>query len=260
MVFWRNKMNEFNEKEFLEKVEKAAKKGASKAGIKNVLLSLLPILLAIGLLAYFMVPKINAVANIFKVEEDVEGHDLTLENFGIFGYKAVDFQEAVLGDSSKLKKLEVYKQEVSDATTTTEAGLFKLSVFSKNQVITYKGTAIYTVDLSEMKDSDIVLDEENKVVTIYIPHAVQEEINILEKDISYSDVEKGLLAIGDIKMTPQQLSEIQAGARKKMQEKLDEQKVLETADRFAKLSVWELYSPIIKGVSKNYSLEVEFKD
>ena len=253
-------MNEFNEKEFLDKVEKAANKGASKAGIKNVLLSLLPILLAIGLLAYFIVPKINAVANIFKVEEDVEGHDLTLENFGIFGYKAVDFQEAVLGDNSKLKKLEVYKQEVSDATTTTEAGLFKLSVFSKNQVITYKGTAIYTVDLSKLKESDIELDEENKVVTIYIPHAVQEEINILEKDISYSDVEKGLLAIGDIKMTPQQLSEIQAGARKKMQEKLDEQKALETADRFAKLSVWELYSPIIKGVSKNYSLEVEFKD
>ena len=253
-------MNEFNEKEFLDKVEKAANKGASKAGIKNVLLSLLPILLAIGLLAYFIVPKINAVANIFKVEEDVEGHDLTLENFGIFGYKDVDFQEAVLGDNSKLKKLEVYKQEVSDATTTTEAGLFKLSVFSKNQVITYKGTAIYTVDLSKLKESDIELDEENKVVTIYIPHAVQEEINILEKDISYSDVEKGLLAIGDIKMTPQQLSEIQAGARKKMQEKLDEQKVLETADRFAKLSVWELYSPIIKGVSKNYSLEVEFKD
>ena len=253
-------MNEFNEKEFLEKVEKAASKGVSKANFRNVLLSLLPILLAITLLGYFVVPKVNALANIFKVDESVEGHDLTLENFGILGYKAVDFQDAILGDSSKLKKIEVYRQEVSDATTTTDTGLFNLSVFSKNQIITYKGTAVYTVDLSGMKNSDIVLDEENRIVTIYIPHAKQEEINILEKDINYGDVEKGLLAIGDIKMTPEQLNEIQAGARAKMQEKLNEQKVLENADRFAKLSVWELYSPIIKNVSKNYSLEVEFKD
>ena len=253
-------MNEFNEKEFLEKVEKAASKGVSKGNFRNVLLSLLPILLAITLLGYFVVPKVNALANIFKVDESVEGHDLTLENFGILGYKAVDFQDAILGDSSKLKKIEVYRQEVSDATTTTDTGLFNLSVFSKNQIITYKGTAVYTVDLSGMKNSDIVLDEENRIVTIYIPHAKQEEINILEKDINYGDVEKGLLAIGDIKMTPEQLNEIQAGARAKMQEKLNEQKVLENADRFAKLSVWELYSPIIKNVSKNYSLEVEFKD
>ena len=253
-------MNEFNEKEFLEKVEKAANKGASKAGIKNVLLSLLPILLAIGIFAYFVVPKVNALANIFKVDEPVEGHDLTLENFGIFGYTVVDFQEAVLGDSSKLKKLEVYKQEISDAGTAKDTGFLNLNVFTKNQVITYKGTAVYTIDLSDLKDSDIVLDEENKIVTIYIPHAQQEEINILEKDISYSDVEKGLLAIGEIKLAPQKYDEIKAEARVRMQEKLDEQKVLETADRFAKLVVWELYSPIVKGVAKNYSLEVEFKD
>ena len=52
---------------------------------------------------------------------------------------------------------------------------------------------------------------------------------------------------------------VQAGARQKMQDKLDSDNVLEIADRFAKLSVWEMYSPIIKGVAKDYSLEVEFK-
>ena len=40
---------------------------------------------------------------------------------------------------------------------------------------------------------------------------------------------------------------------------LNADNVLATADRFAKLSVWEMYSPIIKGVAKDYSLEVEFK-
>jgi hypothetical protein len=44
-----------------------------------------------------------------------------------------------------------------------------------------------------------------------------------------------------------------------MEEKLKEDNVLETADRFAKLAVWEMYSPIIKGVGKDCSLEVEFR-
>jgi hypothetical protein len=44
-----------------------------------------------------------------------------------------------------------------------------------------------------------------------------------------------------------------------MQEKLDTSNVLDNADRFAILSVWEMYSPIIKGVAKDYSLEVVFR-
>jgi len=57
----------------------------------------------------------------------------------------------------------------------------------------------------------------------------------------------------------EQISQIQAGAREKMEERLKEDNVLETADRFAKLAVWEMYSPIIKGVGKDCSLEVEFR-
>ena len=128
-----------------------------------------------------------------------------------------------------------------------------------NQVITYNGYVVYTVDLSKLSKSDIVFNEEEKTITLKIPHAEQEEINIPEDRIQFSDPEKGLLAFGDIKATPEQIMKVQAEARQKMQEKLDAGNVLATADRFAKLSVWEMYSPIIKGVAKDYSLEVEFK-
>ena len=68
-----------------------------------------------------------------------------------------------------------------------------------------------------------------------------------------------MLAIGELKATAEKINEVEMEAQKKMQEKLDSENVLETADRFAKLVVWEMYSPIIKGVAKDYSLEVEFK-
>ena len=56
------------------------------------------------------------------------------------------------------------------------------------------------------------------------------------------------------------MSKIQAEARKKMEDRLKTDKVSDTADRFAKLTIWEIYSPIVKGVGKDVSLVVEFED
>ena len=44
-----------------------------------------------------------------------------------------------------------------------------------------------------------------------------------------------------------------------MQKKLDDTDTIETAKRFGKLVVWEMYSPIVKSVAKDYSLEVNYK-
>ena len=107
---------EINEEELLKKVEKAAKRGSAAAGFRNILLQALPTLLAIGLLAWFIVPKINAISDglngFFHFDEPVEGHDMTIDNDSIFGYTAADFEEAILGDGSQLQKLEVYTQKV----------------------------------------------------------------------------------------------------------------------------------------------------
>lgn len=257
-----NNQNKNNE-EFIRRIEKAAEKGARSGGIKNNLFSSIPTIVIILIISLLIIPKINSINNgfksIFEVDEPVENHDLTIENTGLLGHTVADFQDAILGDTSKLKKLEVFKQEVSDIVTITDTGLLNLKITTKTQMITYNGDVVYTVDLSNLKTADIALDEENKLVTIFIPHAKQEQINIPEDRMEFADPEKGLLAFGDIKITMEDTSRVQAEARIKMQEKLDKDKVIDMADRFAKLSVWEMYSPVIKGVAKNYSLIVEFK-
>lgn len=65
----------------------------------------------------------------------------------ILGYTAADFQDAILGDSEHLKKLEVYKINVSDAVQLTDTGLTNLKIFTKTQLLIFKGMATYTVDL-----------------------------------------------------------------------------------------------------------------
>ncbi len=44
-----------------------------------------------------------------------------------------------------------------------------------------------------------------------------------------------------------------------MTEKLEEENTADEAERFAKLSVWEIYQPIINTVTKGYSLEIDIK-
>lgn len=255
--------------EFLAKVEEAAREGArqgSKGAGRGIgLFELLKTFILIALIAGvgWMVFRFKNftgdLKDIVSREVPVEERDLTLENHGILGYTAADFQDAILGDSQQLKKLEVYSTDISGAATLVDTGLANLKVFTKTQLINYKGTVTYTVNLGELSKDDITLDEDAMKVHLRIPHAVQEEININENDIEVGDVERGLLGIGEINMTTEEIQEVQSEARNKMQEKLDEENVIGEADRFAKMSVWEIYQPIIDKVTTGYSLEVEFE-
>ena len=248
--------------EFLAKVEEAAREGAkqgskgARGGIRPLetikTIILIAMIVGIGWMVYRFNSFTGNLKDIVSREIPVEEHDLTLENHGVLGYTAADFQEAILGDSEQLKKLEVYKQNVSDAVQLTNTGLANLKIFSKTQLLTYKGVATYTVDLGKLTKDDITLDEDAMTVHIKIPKPELDPININEDDIEFGDVERGLLG-------PEQNQEVQSEARNKMMEKLEAENVQEKADRFAALSVWEIYQPIIDKVTTGYSLVVEIK-
>lgn len=261
----------FNEQEFLEKVENAAMEGAKK-GTKSSLGSdlikilitkvILPMLAVIAIMNIFL-PKLSPkefFENLFSTEAPVADHDMTLDNHGIFGFTVADFQEAVLSDRTKLKKLEVLSYKVSDAVTITDAGLGGLKIFSKSQLITYNGTAVYTIDLTGIDKRHITLDEESHVVTMTIPHSVLEPINIQASDMEISDTEKGFLAFGQVKMTVEQMTTVQQAAQERMVQKLVDENIVAEADRFGKMAIWEIYQPVIQAVSSGYTLEVVFED
>lgn len=254
--------SQFNKEEFLKKIEKIVKKNSRGSGFGRVLTVLF--FAAVSVILGIVLLKINSVSDGFEqlttFAEPAERHDLVLDNKGLAGYTAADFADAILGTGTREKKLEVMTQRVSDAGTLITTGLFNWNATKKTQLITYKGEVTYTVDLSGLDASDISFDEEEKVITMTIPHAVQGEIHIPSDQIQFGDVDRGMLAFGDIKATPEQVSKVQTEAAAKMQERLDEDNVIAEADRFAVLSVWEVYSPIVKSVSRDCSLEVKFRE
>ena len=141
-----------------------------------------------------------------------------------------------------------------------DAGLFNLEIFSKSQILVYYGTAVYTVDLSEISASDITYNSTTGKVTIRIPHAKLEPINLHPEDMEIGNTEKGLLAFGDIKLTYEEQKKIASMAIEVMEEELAEQQISLEADKFAKQAVWELFQPVISNVSPYASLEILFKN
>lgn len=258
-------MAEMNDQDMKHALRQAEKKGRRKgwwARIRTFFIGILCGMLILTLFTAYMhgLAVRDTFRALFTTETAVEDHDLTLINHRIFGYKTADFADAILGDEEQLKKLEVYSREVSDVATLTQAGLFKIKAFSKYQYITYNGKAVYTVDLSGLTADDITLDEETKVVTMKVPAPQLEPINIPSEDIQFGDVQKEtVFAFGDIKLTPEQQAEVETAAKEKMNEKLEEENVIEDARLAAEHSIWEIFQPMISNLSSKYTLKVEFK-
>ena len=257
-------MSNINDNEMQQELRKAERRGRRKglwARIRNFFLGVICGMLILTLFTSYMhgLAVRDTFRALFTTETAVEDHDLTLINHRIFGYKAADFAEAVLGDEEQLKKLEVYSREVSDVSTLTQAGLFKIKAFSKYQYITFNGKATYTVDLSGLTADDITLDEETKVVTIKVPEPVLEPINIPSENIQFGEVEKEAFAFGNIKLTPEQQAEVETQAKARMLEKIEAENVIEDAKAAAERSIWEIFQPMISNLSSKYKLKVEFK-
>lgn len=257
-------MGENNDKDIKQELRKAERKGRRKGWFARIRTFFVGIIVGMLILTTFTaymhgLAVKDAFRALFTTETAVEDRDLTLINHRIFGYKAADFAEAVLGDEEQLKKLEVYSREVSDVSTLTQAGLFKIKAFSKYQLITYNGKAIYTVDLSGLKADDITLDEETKTVTIKVPAPVLEPINIPSENIQFGEVEKEAFAFGNIKLTPEQQAEVETQAKERMLQKLEDEKVIEDAKIAAEHSIWEIFQPVIANLSSRYKLKIEFK-
>ena len=190
----------------------------------------------------------------------VEGHDLTIDNNGILGYTAVDFEQAVLGTAKKEALLVVDKQEMSVVTTTTKTGLFNLGIFSKNQTVTFVGIAEYIVDLNKLAKSNIIVDNGTRTVTVKVPHAQFDHVTIDSDKTVFSDTEKGLLAFGEIKMTQEDSNTIISEATTKLEEKAKESEPMLKADQYALYVLRDLFETSISSITNSYKVKIEFMD
>lgn len=215
--------------------------------------------LVVLIIVVFLGAKWYAAQKAIEPVAPVENHDLTLENSGIFGFTVVDFQDAVLGKATQQRLLIVEEREAYVNTTITETGFLNWGVFNKEQALTIHGTGEYAINLTQIKAQDISLDEENYELTIRIPHAALHSTSYDPEKTEIGDLQKGWLAVGDIKLTVEQQKEFEVEAERKLEEKLSEEDCFDDADRFAKVAAYELYQPIVRTVSPAYKVVIDFQ-
>ena len=206
---------------------------------------------------YVFKPIENPVEHV--VEDIHEQIDEVLDEH-FTGFTAAQFQDAVLGETKQKQELIVMEQSVQMTTTITKTGLGQLPIFSKMKDITFHADGIYTVDLSHIDAEHILVDDENKTVTIAIPHA---QLHTVKPDITateFSDTEHGLLAFGDISLTAEQQNELEQSAYGSLEKKLSEKKFIDQADEFAIMKTWEIFQPAITSVSPEYKVIIVVSD
>lgn len=235
-------------------VAAAALSGSKKLKWSDFLKGILLGLLCGALLTYFVLDRMYRSLIAEQSEEPITE---TEENIGP---AYVDFEEAILGAASEHAELIVMEQPLSINTTITRSGLANLAIFSKVKDVTYYGTGVYTVDLSQIGSKQIRLDEFNKTVNILIPHAVLQYVNPDLEKTEFQDTEKGWLAFGDIKLTVEELNELEKSVHEAMEERLTQDDLLIQADEFAILKTWEIFQPLVSTVSPQYTVEMEFAD
>lgn len=169
-----------------------------------------------------------------------------------------NFAEAVLGKAKEKSELIVLEQELSVEAEVEKEGLFNWGVFKKNKTVTFNGVALYTVNLKQLRENDIVVNSDRKTVTIYVPEVQLHSINIDPEGIKLGDTKTGLLSFGDIKFTLDESFYLLSQGQGSLYEKAEEDECFNKATKAAEKALEDLFGDIINATDSSYRLVIEF--
>ena len=186
----------------------------------------------------------------------------------------VDFHPVLLGEAHLEKKLLIMTQKATASQTVKKEGLFSLPVFKQTKAVIFHGEGSYYVDLSSLSSSDFEIDDEKRSITISISKP-ELSVKLISKETEFFDSSNGMLRFGEMEIPPVQMTTLETQGIEQITKKLeDDTRAWETAERFAKLSVKEIYEPLVVAqvdeavknandefaIPAYYTITVEIKD
>ena len=171
----------------------------------------------------------------------------------------INFIETILGQAEQKKELIVYSQDLTSSYTITQEGFLSLSMFKKSQRVDFAGKATYSIDLSRLKKEYISVDDDKRTITLNISSSeLKSEVTYQPELTKFYDVEKGsILAFGDIKMTPEERTQLDNTCLQNLKSLVDnDPEILEKAESCAEQSLVEIFQPIIDGVISSSETDI----
>ena len=176
---------------------------------------------------------------------------------GKLGRRTVaEFREPIILNHGQESRLIVHTARLSETISIADEGLGGWGWTSVYQDIVFEGEAQYTVDLSKLTEADFTVNNELKTITVRIPYAVLEPINIPADQIKFLDPKKGWAAPSDIKLTPEQNAQLMIQVNDRMKAKLIDEDIMSVANENAKLVVAQLLAATVQSVDPEYTVIV----
>lgn len=190
-----------------------------------------------------------------EIAQEMAENKIVLSSRG--GRRTVaDFKEPIILAHGKESRLIVHTAHLSETISIASEGLGGWEWTSVYQDIVYEGDAQYTVDLSQLSEDDFIVNNELKTLTVRIPYAVLDPINIPADQIKFRDPVKGWAAPKDIKLTPEQNTQLIIQVTDKMKAKLIDENIIAVANENAKTVVAELLSATVQAVDPEFTVVV----
>ena len=235
-------------------------KPAAKTRIPRKLLMLLSlfalILVCILLIRAFPEKESEYVDEVAgQIQQEMEENQIVLSS-GVGRRIVAEFREPILLTHGQESRLIVHTAHLSETISIASEGLGGWEWTSAYQDIVYEGDAQYTVDLSQLSEEDFVVNNELKTLTVRIPYAVLDPINIPADQIKFRDVKKGWAAPKDIKLTAEESAQLMIQVTDKMKAKLIDDNIIAIANESAKTVVAELLSATVQAVDPEYTVVV----
>jgi len=190
-----------------------------------------------------------------QIEQEMADHQIVLSSKGVRRTVA-DFKDPIILTHGKESRLIVHTAHLSETISVASEGLGGWEWTSVYQDIVYEGDAQYTVDLSRLTEGDFSVNNELKTLTVRIPYAELDPINIRADRIKFRDPVKGWAAPKDIKLTPEQNTQLMIQVTNQMKAKLIDEDIIAVANKNAKIVVADLISATVHSIDPEYTVLV----
>lgn len=172
--------------------------------------------------------------------------------------RVAEFQPVIIEKFHEESELVVCSVEATETLDLKQMGILDWSILNKTQTLKYKGIGTFYVDLSSLGEKNIRLDDDKKTVIIEIPHTKMAPVEIDPEKFEAGETQKGLLAFGELKFTPQEYNNLEKEVRSRIERAVHTEENRKKADDNAVAEMKKIYEPVVKMIDDDYSVEIEF--
>lgn len=160
----------------------------------------------------------------------------------------MDYQEMVISELQQEDQIIIASNKIELPVKQTEKHWYG----SKSQEITFSAIGRYVIDLKTINEDNVVVNENNKSITIYIGKPIK-MVELLENETKFGEVDNGLFTWGDIEYTLEDVESMKHQVKCDMLVEMDS--LMEQAEKAASNSIKRIITTVTKN---NYDIKIVF--